>query len=516
MHLTSSPTQSSSANAFTNLSEYFPANLDDIFLYEPDGCKYSYADMIDASGRLAQVLINQGVGPTDRVAVYVEKSPQALFLYLATLRAGAAFLPLNTAYTVSELNYFLGDAQPAVLVCAPNKLQEISDIATKNGVKRILTLDTNGEGSLTEYANDAEPIDKDVKRGGDDLAAILYTSGTTGRSKGAMLTHYNLTSNALALRDTWHFTSNDCLLHALPIFHTHGLFVATNVILACAGSMIFLPKFDIDQLIRSLPQATTMMGVPTFYTRLLTRADFTRELVSHIRLFISGSAPLSVQTHRTFEQRTGHAILERYGMTETGMNTSNPDDGERRAGTVGFPLPDVNIRITERETGAVLPDGEVGIIEISGPNVFKGYWRMPEKTVQEFREGGFFISGDLGFIDEQGYLQIVGRDKDLIISGGFNIYPKEIETALERIPGIAESAIIGVPHPDFGEGVTAVVTLDSDSKLTEDSIKQQLATVLAGYKLPKKVLFEKELPRNAMGKIQKKVLREKYADIYHE
>ncbi|MDH3695252.1 MAG: AMP-binding protein, partial [Gammaproteobacteria bacterium] len=338
MNSTRKPDQTYTGNLFSTLRKRFPSNLDSVFLRTYDKQSYSYTDMIDASGRIAQMLIENSVQPGDRVAMYVEKSPQALFLYLAALRAGGVFLPLNTAYTASELRYFLEDAQPSVLVCSPEQQESLSEIAANAGVRHLFTLDANGAGTLTDNSENVVPIKEDVALQGDDIAAILYTSGTTGRSKGAMLTHDNLASNALALTSTWHFTSNDCLLHALPIFHTHGLFVANNVILACAGSMIFLPKFDTDRIIESLPNATTMMGVPTFYMRLLTRKDFTRELVSHIRLFVSGSAPLSAETHKQFKQHTDHAILERYGMTETSMNTSNPYNGERRAGTVGFPL----------------------------------------------------------------------------------------------------------------------------------------------------------------------------------
>ena len=358
------------------------------------------------------------------------------------------------------------------------------------------------------------PSFADVARAGDDLVAILYTSGTTGRSKGAMLTHRNLSSNAHALAETWQFTAADKLLHALPIFHTHGLFTATNTVLATGGMMHFLPRFDVQEMIRLLPDATAMMGVPTFYIRLLQHPELTAELVSHIRVFISGSAPLSPEVHSEFAKRTGHAILERYGMTETGMNTSNPLDGERRAGTVGFPLPGTEIRITDTKTGAAVEDGEIGVIEIRGPNVFKGYWRMPDKTAEEFRDDGFFISGDLGLIDDRGYLNIVGRDKDLIISGGFNVYPAEIEAAIDAIPGITESAVIGTPHPDFGEAVTAVVVCKSGMRLDEASVLEQLDGELARFKQPKRVFFVDTLPRNAMGKIQKKELRETFKNTY--
>lgn len=355
---------------------------------------------------------------------------------------------------------------------------------------------------------------EDVPRVADDLASILYTSGTTGRSKGAMLTHRNLASNAHALVETWKFTPADKLLHALPIFHTHGLFTATNTILMSGGSMIFLARFDAGEVVSLLPEVTSMMGVPTFYFRLLQDNKLTRGLVSHIRVFISGSAPLSPDVHSEFEQRTGHAILERYGMTETGMNTSNPYDAPRRAGTVGFPLPGIEIRIAESETGKPLPDGEIGVIEIKGPNVFKGYWRMPDKTREEFRDDGYFISGDLGFFDDQGYLNIAGRDKDLIISGGFNVYPAEVEAAIDEVPAVAESAVIGVPHPDFGEAVTAVIARKTGEDIEESAILLKLESQLAKFKQPKKIFFVDILPRNAMGKIQKNNLREIYKDTF--
>jgi malonyl-CoA/methylmalonyl-CoA synthetase len=354
----------------------------------------------------------------------------------------------------------------------------------------------------------------DAERGPDDLAAILYTSGTTGRSKGAMLTHDNLLSNARTLCDYWRFTSSDRLIHALPIFHTHGLFVASNVVLLSGASMDFLPKFDPDEVLRRMPRATVMMGVPTFYVRILQHEGLTKEATACMRLFISGSAPLLAETHRSFFERTGHAILERYGMTETNMNTSNPYDGERIAGTVGFPLPGVELRITDPETGRILPDGDTGMIEVKGPNVFQGYWRMPEKTAAEFRSDGFFITGDLGRIDEKGYVHIVGRGKDLVISGGYNIYPKEVETEIDQLDGVLESAVIGVAHPDFGEGVTAIVVRKPQANITERGILDGLGDRLARYKQPKQVIFVDELPRNTMGKVQKNVLRDTYAGLY--
>jgi len=483
-------------------------------LWRPDGSALSYADLVELSGRLANALKSLGVKPGDRVAAQVEKSAEALLVYLAALRAGAVYLPLNSAYTASEIRYFLGDAEPTLFICRPESAAEMQVVAAEAGVPRVETLGSNGEGSLMEAARAQPPAFEDVERTRDDLAAILYTSGTTGRSKGAMLSHGNLASNAEVLRDNWRFTPEDRLLHALPIFHTHGLFVATNVTLMTGSSLIFLPTFNANEIVRLLPQATVMMGVPTFYTRLLARDDFGRDLVAHIRLFVSGSAPLSAETHKEFGVRTGHAILERYGMTETNMNTSNPYDGDRIPGAVGLPLPGVEIRIADPQTGQAVPDGEVGVIEIRGPNVFKGYWRMPEKTREEFREDGFFISGDLGRIDDRGYIWIVGRAKDLIISGGFNVYPAEVEAAIEALPGVTECAVIGVPHADFGEGVVAVVTPKPGAILEEKTILAALANELAKFKQPKRVFIATELPRNAMGKVQKKDLREQHAKTF--
>jgi len=482
-----------------------------------DGGVETYADALALSGRLASLLVARGVKPGDRVAVQVEKSWTALALYLATVRAGAAFLPLNTAYTLAEVEYFLGDAQPAVFVCRPQIEAAARGLAAKVGVSVVETLDADGTGSLTRAAEGLEADFADVPRGASDLAGILYTSGTTGRSKGAMLTHDNLLSNALTLKDYWRFTGDDVLIHALPIFHTHGLFVAFNTILVAGASMIFCPKFDAKEVLALMGRAdfrpTCLMGVPTFYTRLLAEPGLTREASAHMRLFVSGSAPLLAETHRAFFERTGHAILERYGMTETNMNTSNPYEGERIAGTVGFPLPGVDLRVTDPETGAELAQGEIGMIEVKGPNVFAGYWRMPEKTAAEFRDG-FFITGDLGKVDEKGYVQIVGRGKDLVITGGFNVYPKEVESEIDALPGVLESAVIGLAHPDFGEGVTAVVVPLKGAALKESEIIAALEERLARFKLPKRVFFVDELPRNTMGKVQKNVLRETYKDTY--
>mgnify|MGYP001273036303 CR=1 FL=1 len=483
------------------------------FIETLDGRTISYAGLLEQSARYANALRGLGVGVGDRVAVQVEKSPAMLLLYLACVRAGAIFLPLNTAYTVAEIDYFLGDAEPRLVICDPARREAIGASAARHAAA-VETLDSSGEGSLFDKAQAASSEFDNALRDPDDLAAILYTSGTTGRSKGAMLSHDNLASNSLALQDYWRFTSDDVLIHALPIYHTHGLFVATNVMLFAGGSMIFLPKLDPDAIHNVMPRATAMMGVPTFYTRLLAHPGLTREATEHMRLFVSGSAPLLADTHREWRERTGHAILERYGMTETNMNTSNPYDGDRIAGTVGFPLPGVALRVAEPETGAVLGVDEIGVIEVKGPNVFKGYWRNPQKTAEEFRPDGFFITGDLGKIDPRGYVHIVGRGKDLVITGGFNVYPKEVESEIDALPGVVESAVIGVPHKDFGEGVTALVVREKGASLSEIDVAHALEQRLAKFKRPKKVIFVDDLPRNAMGKVQKNVLRETYRDLY--
>ena len=500
------------ANLFSRLFD----GLDDpnrLAIETWDGERISYGDLIARAGQIANVLAARGVKPGDRVAAQTEKSVSGLVLYLATVRAGGIFLPLNTAYTLNELDYFITDAEPSLVVCDPAKADGIRAIAAKVKAK-VETLGADGKGSLTEAADKASPAFETVARGNDDLAAILYTSGTTGRSKGAMLSHDNLASNSLTLVDYWHFTDKDVLIHALPIYHTHGLFVATNVTLFARASMIFLPKFDSDLIVKLMARATVLMGVPTFYTRLLQNPALTRETAKHMRLFVSGSAPLLADTHREWAERTGHAVLERYGLTETNMNTSNPYDGERQPGAVGYPLPGITIRITEPETGKVLPAESIGMIEVKGPNVFKGYWRMPEKTKAEFRDDGFFLTGDLGKIDGKGYVHIVGRGKDLVISGGFNVYPKEIESEIDAMPGVAESAVIGVPHADFGEGVTAVVVCQPGAKVDEATVLKGLEGRLAKFKMPKRVFLVDELPRNTMGKVQKNILRTTYKDIF--
>ena len=470
----------------TWLAELAQRHPERLLLSTPGAEQLSYGAMNRLVDQIAAALAHRAVAPGDRVVAQVEKSPAAIALYLACLRIGAVFVPLNTAYTSAEIEYFLGDADPKVTV------------GVAQGGISLAELTRSLPAMLgREWVGAVRPM--------TDLAALLYTSGTTGRSKGAMLTRANLATNAVTLAQAWRFTERDVLLHALPIFHVHGLFVAINTVLASGSSMLFLPKFDADEVVRLLPEATVLMGVPTFYTRLLQHPGFTRERCANVRLFVSGSAPLLAETHREFRARTGHAILERYGMSETLMNTSNPYDGERVAGSVGPALPGVEVRIA----------APVGMIEVRGPNVFKGYWRMPEKTAAEFHEDGFFITGDVGRIDERGYLFIVGRAKDLIISGGYNVYPVEVETELDALAGVAESAVIGVPHPDFGEGVTAVVVPRPGTALDESAVRAALEQRLAKYKLPKRIVFVTEMPRNAMGKVQKAALRETYSGLYN-
>ncbi|HSH47390.1 MAG TPA: malonyl-CoA synthase [Halomonas sp.] len=503
-----------SHNLFETFARRMHERGDADFITTREGRRYSHADALVASARLAGALVGLGVAPGDRVAVQVDKSPEAILVYLATLRIGAVYLPLNTGYTGSEIHYFLGDAEPALFVCRPTAVDEARAIAAETGCPAVETLGCDADGSLMDKASAATPHETVAPREENDLAAILYTSGTTGRSKGAMLTHRNLGSNAATLAKAWRFTAEDRLIHALPIFHTHGLFVACNITLMAGSSMLFLPKFDADAIFAEMPRGTALMGVPTFYTRLVADARLTPEITANMRLFVSGSAPLTAETHEAFARRTGHAILERYGMTETNMNISNPYDGARRAGTVGQPLPGVEIRIIDRETGREVADGEIGILQVRGPNVFIGYWRMPEKTREELLEDGFFITGDLAMIDEHGYVQIVGRDKDLVISGGFNVYPKEVEEEIDELEGVVESAVIGLPHPDLGEGVTAVVVPQPGVELEEAEVLEHLQDRLARYKQPKRVFFADALPRNTMGKVQKNQLRERFATTY--
>ncbi|SFK48662.1 malonyl-CoA/methylmalonyl-CoA synthetase [Pseudovibrio ascidiaceicola] len=481
------------------------------FLLLQDGTTLTYAQFLATTAQLAHTLVANGLNPGDRVAAQVEKSPETLALYAACVQAGFIFLPLNTAYTSDELSYFLDNSGASLLVCDGANAETLQPLADQLGVL-LKTLNGDGSGSFMQEAKGHPTTFETVERDLQDLAAFLYTSGTTGRSKGAMLTQDNLLSNADVLVDYWRFSKDDVLLHALPIFHTHGLFVATNVILAVGGAMIFLPKFNQDAILQFLPKATSMMGVPTFYTRLLADERFTNELTAHMRLFTSGSAPLLAETHHQFEERTGHRILERYGMTETNMSTSNPYDGERRAGTVGFPLPGVELKITNPETGVELPQDSIGVIEVRGRNVFKGYWQMPEKTAAELREDGFFITGDMGKVDADGYVHIVGRNKDLIISGGFNIYPKEIELLLDEQPGVHESAVIGIPHADFGEAPLGLIVAEKGKNPDLEQIMTIVKKHLARFKHPQKLLIINELPRNTMGKVQKNILRDEYGE----
>ena len=489
------------------------------------GRTVSYGEMFDAAERIAAVLVAAGVEPGDRVAAQVEKSLEAVQLYLGTVLAGGVFLPLNPDYTATEMAYFLGDSAPSVFVCDPSKMESLGAVAGKAGVSVQFSLAADGTGTLSEAAagesgglGEVGGFDA-IARGKDDLAALLYTSGTTGRAKGAMLSHGNLASNAAALRDCWRFADADVLIHALPLFHTHGLFVAINTVLVAGASLRFMPKFDADAIVAAMARATVLMGVPTFYVRLLNHPGLDRDAAAGMRLFISGSAPLLAETHHAWRNVTGHAILERYGLSETGMNLSNPYHGERRAGTVGLPLPGVEVRLTDMTNtadmadptgGAELPRGEVGMIEVRGPNVFRGYWHIPEKTREALRENGFFITGDLGVMDARGYVTLVGRTTDVIISGGYNVYPKEIETLINGIEGVTESAVIGLPHPDFGEGVAAVVVVDAAANLKADDVLAGLKDKLAGFKQPKFIFFTEKLPRNAMGKVQKNILRELY------
>lgn len=502
---------------YTLIENSFPEDGRQIAIEAPDRphdrkhgrASWSFNELKAAVARYASLIAQLGLKRGDRVAVQVEKSPEALFLYLACLRGGFVFLPMNTAYRTDEVDYLVGNAEPALIVGDPARENELHEIASRHGAVQVLTLDADGRGSFSEEAakvRDARPIVDCASR---DLAAILYTSGTTGKPKGAMLSHGNLAANGLALRDAWAFTESDVLLHALPIFHAHGLFVACHTTLLAGARMIWMSKFDRSEILRQLPRATVFMGVPTFYTRLLAGDDFDAKLVGHMRLFTSGSAPLLAETFDEFKSRTGLAILERYGMTETGMNTSNPYEGERRAGTVGFPLPGVEVRV-KNEEGAELPQGEIGDLQVRGPNVFSGYWRMPEKTAEEFAEGGWFKTGDVAMIDAEGYVHLVGRAKDLIISGGFNVYPKEIEGLIDEMPEVDESAIIGVSHSDFGEAGVAVVVLRNGATLNEATLIARLKDKIANYKVPKHAFFVESLPRNTMGKVQKNLLRDTY------
>ena len=508
------------SNLYTVLSNAFMRAPQTVALQTPQ-LNWTYSDLHQAVGQIANWLKSLDLPAGSRVAAQVEKSPQALFLYLATVRAGYTYLPLNTAYRQSEIEYFLGNAEPAVVVCDPANLAWVRELAIQSGCSHVATLDASGEGTLTEAAREFAGAFADAATADEDLAAILYTSGTTGRSKGAMLSHRNLISNAQTLHQYWGWSSDDVLLHMLPIFHIHGLFVACHGALNAGATMIWLPKLDVDAALRYLPESTIMMGVPTYYVRLLADSRFNREVARNMRLFVSGSAPLLLETFESFEHRIGQPILERYGMSETGMLTSNPYEafeGDRIGSTVGKPLPGVEVRVVD-DAGSSCQIGEIGHVQVKGPNVFSGYWRMPEKTREEFTADGWFKTGDMGRWGGQtpqgrdipsDYLSIVGRSKDLIISGGYNVYPKEIESVIDDMPGVVESAVIGVPHPDFGEAVVAVVVASVDTTLDTVAMIADLKHKLANFKVPKQVYVVTELPRNTMGKVQKNVLREQY------
>ena len=508
-------------NLFAALRAAFPAQLDAVAVETDDGLLYSWRDVERATAMLANLLDSLGLPQGARVAVQVEKSVEALLLYLATLRAGYVFLPLNTAYQSAEIEYFIDNAEPSVVVCDAKNFGWVSKIAFKAGTQHVFTLNDNRSGSLLERAAHCSDQHTVAQAQPDDLAAILYTSGTTGRSKGAMLSHRNLLSNAKTLRNYWGWQPGDVLIHALPIFHVHGLFVAIHGALLNGSKMIWLSKFDPKKVIEKMPEATVFMGVPTLYVRMLSEPTLTRAQAAHMRLFVAGSAPLLIETFKAWQETTGHTILERYGMSETVMLTSNPyaadarypGQTERRGGTVGFPLPDVQLRVQD-DAGHSLPVNEIGGIQVKGPNVFAGYWRMPEKTKEEFTADGFFKTGDVGKIDERGYVHIVGRSKDLIISGGYNVYPAEIEGYINEMPGVAESALVGVPHPDFGEVGVAVVIAKPGASVSADAVIANLKASLANFKIPKKCFVLPELPRNTMGKVQKNVLREQYKNLF--
>ncbi len=500
-------------NLFAALRAAFPEDLDAVAVETDTGLNYSWRDLERSTAMMANLLQSLDLPAGARIAVQVEKSVEAMMLYLATLRAGYVFLPLNTAYQSAEIEYFIGNAEPSVVVCSSKNFGWVSKIAFKAGTQNVFTLDDDRTGSLLERAAHCSDRHEVVQRGADDLAAILYTSGTTGRSKGAMLSHGNMLSNALVLKDYWAWEPGDVLIHALPIFHVHGLFVAIHGALINGSKMIWLARFDPKLVVQKLPEATVFMGVPTLYVRLLAEPGLTREACRHMRLFVAGSAPLLIETFTEWQERTGHTILERYGMSETAMLTSNPYKGERRGGTVGFALPGVSLRVQD-DAGQPLPTGEIGGIQVKGPNVFKGYWRMPEKTKEEFTADGYFKTGDVGKIDERGYITIVGRSKDLIISGGYNVYPAEIEGYINDMPGVAESAVIGVPHPDFGEVGVAIVIAKAGATLDAEQIIARLKAQLANFKIPKRCFIVGELPRNTMGKVQKNVLREQHKALF--
>jgi len=518
-----------SHNLYAALRAAFPADLDAVAIETADGpgapLYYRWRDLERGSAMIANLLASLELPPASRIAVQVEKSVEALMLYLAVLRAGHVYLPLNSAYQAAEIEYFVANAEPAVVVCAPAHFGWVSKIAFSAGTGHVFTLGDDRRGTLLDRALFHSDRQQPVALRGDALAAIVYTSGTTGRSKGAMLTHANLLSNARVLKDHWDWQGADpargrdadVLIHALPIFHVHGLFVAIHGALLNASRMIWFARFEARAVVARLSEATVFMGVPTLYVRMLAEPALDRHACRHMRLFISGSAPLLIETFGEWQRRSGHTILERYGMSETVMLTSNPcraADGERRAGSVGRPLPGVGVRVVD-DCGLALGPGETGHIQVRGPNVFSGYWRMPEKTADEFTDDHWFRTGDVGRFDADGYLSIVGRSKDLIISGGYNVYPAEVEGLLNELPGVAESAVVGVPHPDFGEAVLAIVVPRADAPAPDPAaLIATLKGRIAQYKVPKRIFVTAELPRNAMGKVQKNLLREQHRGVF--
>ncbi len=515
----------SNHNLYVALRDAFPADLDATAVETvggaQSGLRYSWRDLDRATAMVANLIDSLKLPPRSRIAVQVEKSVEALILYLATLRAGHVFLPLNTAYQAGEIEYFVGNAEPAMVVCSPANFGWVSKIAFQAGTRHVFTLGDDRTGSLLDRAAHHSDVHTPATCAADELGVIIYTSGTTGRSKGAMLSHGNMLSNARVLRDYWGWQASDVLIHALPIFHVHGLFVAIHGALINGSPMLWLNKFEPRAVLDLMGRATVFMGVPTLYTRLLAEPGLTREAAAGMRLFVSGSAPLLIETFQAWQERTGHTILERYGMSETIMLTSNPyredprhpGQTERRGGTVGFPLPGVVLRVVD-DAGRPVETGEIGGIQVRGPNVFSGYWRMPEKTAEEFTSDGFFKTGDVGKVDERGYVTIVGRSKDLIISGGYNVYPAEVESELNQMPGVAESAVVGVPHPDFGEVGVAVVIARPGTEPDPQALINALKARLANYKIPKRCFVVPELPRNTMGKVQKNLLRDQHKGLF--
>ncbi len=510
--MTTNSIEPTNRNLYALFRSGFADRLDHPFLVVPHGPTLTYGDVEERAMRMAGALMMMGVASGDHLVVQIDKSPDGVALYLACLRMGVVFVTLNTAYTPDEVAFFLGDAQPKVFVCRPDDaaaLQPLADDANAD----LVTLGVDGDGSLADAVATAPRVVDIVDSDGTDIACMLYTSGTTGRSKGAMLTHDGLAATAKGLHDVWGWQRDDVLLHVLPIFHVHGLFVALHPAMLGGSTVLFHPKFELDATLAALPDATVMMAVPTIYNRLLQSDQFTPEQCASMRVFTSGSAPLAADKHDDFARKSGHVVLNRYGMTEAGIITSSPLDGERPAGTVGFAMPGLELRVVDSDDQP-LPEGEPGMVQIKGTTLFAGYWQLPEKTASEFTDDGFFITGDIGRLDSEGRLTLDGRSGDMIISGGFNVYPREVELCINETDGVFESAVVGLPHDDLGEAVTAFVVLDDETSTTAEAIEQALAPQLARFKQPKRYLFVDELPRNAMSKVQKVALRKENAELY--